>query len=318
VRGDRHRVWGTGPIKAVFLHGGPGNSCGFYNDVNFQILDPNKYTVVEIDQLGCGKSKPAVGNDLANAQLYRKVTPHDLAHAVSQVLDKLQWDKVYLHGGSWGSGFALIFAQIYPQRVIGMVIRGIFTGTLPEMDVVYTRKGAGTNPNMVNAWNEIFSYATKKGYSGGENDSKAFLSFFRNLILDGSPEDRDMAAWNFFVQENHVMGDTDFKFNEIDPKNIEEARSVGFFEAHIFYEMLWGEKPIDVLDVKKLPKVPITIVQGKGDDVCPPLYAQNLEKLLKAEGFDVTSYYVEDGHKVTGNNIRDAVRTGAVNFSAAF
>ena len=44
--------------------------------------------------------------------------------------------------------------------------------------------------------------------------------------------------------------------------------------------------------VKKLPKVPIAIVQGKGDDVCPPVYAQTLETLLRENGYDVDAVYV--------------------------
>lgn len=56
-----YRVWGSGPIHAIFLHGGPGeidvcifysellgNCVADYGDVNFKILDPSKYTVVEI------------------------------------------------------------------------------------------------------------------------------------------------------------------------------------------------------------------------------------------------------------------------------
>jgi len=48
------------------------------------------------------------------------------------------------------------------------------------------------------------------------------------------------------------------------------------------------------------------------------IYAQGLEKKLKEAGFDVTSFYVEEGHKVTGkavNNIRNAVRTSVVRFA---
>jgi len=117
------------------------------------------------------------------------------------------------------------------------------------------------------------------------------------------------------VQEQVACGDKDFNINEIMPENLEEARSVAFWEAHIFYEMLWGETPVNLLDVSLIPDVPIYIVQGKGDEVCPPIFAQNLEKLLKESGHKVTSFFVDDGHKVTGNAIRDAVRFSTVKFS---
>jgi len=309
-----YRVWGEGPHKALFLHGGPGQSVEDYGQINHQILNPSKYTVVEVDQLGTGRSEPSVRKGLHHAKIYRKIRAQDFVEAITQVLDKLGWEKVFLHGGSWGSSLALLFAQMKPERVTGMVIRGIFTGTLPEMNVTYTAGGA-VNDNMKEAFSHIFEFAKSKGYTGGDNDAKAFVSFFRDLMTNGTPEDQDMAAWNWWVQELWVVGEKEFNFNEIDPKNIEEARSVAFFEAHIFYEILWGDKPIDFLNVDLLPKVPVWIVQGKGDDVCPPKYAQKLEELLTQKGFQVNATYVEDGHKVTGNNIRNSVRNAAVQFS---
>jgi predicted esterase len=55
--------------------------------------------------------------------------------------------------------------------------------------------------------------------------------------------------------------------------------------------------------------------QSLGDEVCPPVFAQNLERLLRDNGFEVTAFYVDDGHKVTGSAIRDGVRKSAVTFA---
>jgi len=202
-----------------------------------------------------------------------------------------------------------------PERVIGMVIRGIFTGTLAEMDVIYTKKGAN-NPNMHVAFDSIFEFAKSIGYEGGDNNSEAFVRFFRDVMLSNSAH-ADMAAWNWRAQENYAMGETDSEFNKIKAEELEEARSVSFWESHIFYEMLWGSKPVDILgDIGKIPDVPISIVQGKGDEVCPPTFAKNLEKALRDSGHSkVDAAYVDDGHKVTGNAIRDAVRDAVERFA---
>ncbi len=37
-------------------------------------------------------------------------------------------------GGSWGSTLALAYAQAHPDRVLGLVLRGIFLATRPELD----------------------------------------------------------------------------------------------------------------------------------------------------------------------------------------
>lgn len=179
------------------------------------------------------------------------------------------------------------------------------------------------------AFDSIYEFAKSVGYEGGDNNSEAFVRFFRDFMLAASPE-ADMAAWNWRAQENYAMGtlcphccwcllgETDCEFNKIKEEEIEEARSVSFWEAHIFYEMLWGEKPLDILgDIPKLPKVPIAIVQGKGDDVCPPVFAKALEQRLLEHGYDVDAAFVDDGHKVTGDAIRDAVRDAIAKFAAS-
>jgi proline iminopeptidase len=155
-----YRIWGTGPIKALFLHGGPGQAFNDYRTAdgvyhNYQILNPEHYTVLEVDQLGTGLSQPSLRNGLENSSLYLQTCGQELVQAIVEVLNELKWDRVFLHGGSWGSSLALWFAQIHPSRVCGMVIRGIFTGTLAEMDVTYTRRGAGTNSNMISAFDSL-------------------------------------------------------------------------------------------------------------------------------------------------------------------
>lgn len=311
-----YRIWGTGPIKAIFLHGGPGNCVADYSDVNFKILDPAKYTVVEIDQFGTGNTLPSVREGMHHAKVYRNLKAQDIVNTLIRVLDEIKWDKVFLHGGSWGSGLALLFAIMYPERVSGMVIRGIFTGTQKEMDVIYTKKGAGSNPDMNEAFDKIYAFAKERGYKGGDDNAKEFVKFFRDSMLDGNPDEADMFAWNWYVQECIAMGEKEYEMNKIVEAQLGEARSVAFWESHVFYEMLWGEDPVDILrDLVKIPRVPIYIVQGRGDEVCPPEFALNLEKLFRAHDYDVTAYYVDDGHKVTGSGIRDHVRLSAIQFS---
>ena len=35
-------------------------------------------------------------------------------------------DRWLLFGGSWGSTLSLVYAEAYPERVLGLVLRGIF------------------------------------------------------------------------------------------------------------------------------------------------------------------------------------------------
>lgn len=73
------------------------------------------------------------------------------------------------------------------------------------MDVIYTKKGAKDNQNMNVAFDSIYRYAKSVGYQGGEDNSEAFVRFFRDFMIAASPE-ADMAAWNWRAQENYAMG----------------------------------------------------------------------------------------------------------------
>ena len=49
-------------IQVLHVHGGPGDSVDGYGDLYSHIFPENKFFLVEIDQRGCGKSKPSVAD----------------------------------------------------------------------------------------------------------------------------------------------------------------------------------------------------------------------------------------------------------------
>lgn len=100
---------------ALFLHGGPGAAC-FPNHARF--FDPEKYRVVLFDQRGCGSSTPrgtAVDNDTW------KLVSDCEALRTNRSVDV--WDVVL--GGSWGVTLAIAYAQEHPDRVKGIILRGV-------------------------------------------------------------------------------------------------------------------------------------------------------------------------------------------------
>mmetsp|Transcript_28551 Transcript_28551/g.39528 ORF Transcript_28551/g.39528 Transcript_28551/m.39528 type:complete len:343 (-) Transcript_28551:111-1139(-) len=315
-----YRVWGTGPIRVVFFHGGPGQACVDYKDTNMRILNPKKFTVLEVDQLGTGNSKPSLRDGLGAAGLYKNTTCEDVASAIMDVVDFLGWDKVFLHGGSWGSTLALLFAELYPERITGMVVRGIFLGTKEELDVTFSQEKAVGSENIKASFGHFIDYAKSKGFKGDPNSSKDTVEFFLNLFLSDDEKERDTAAWNWWVHELWAMDETSYKFNQIDEKDIGEARSVAFWEAALMLKMLCGGpegKGLDLISgVPKIPKVPIYIVHGKGDLLCPIEYAERLEKTFRENGFSVDAVYIDSGHKVSNEPILEGVRAAVEKFSS--
>ncbi len=108
---------------ALFLHGGPGAGAGA---VHRRFFDPAFWRVVVFDQRGAGRSRPL-------GSLVDNTTP-DLVRDIEALRQHLAIDRFLLFGGSWGSTLALAYAQAYPDRVAGCVLRGVFLGRRQEVD----------------------------------------------------------------------------------------------------------------------------------------------------------------------------------------
>ncbi|MFA6677445.1 MAG: alpha/beta fold hydrolase, partial [Bacteroidales bacterium] len=110
-------------IPVLFLHGGPG--AGF-SESDRQFFYKKRYNVIFFDQRGSSKSKPfgSIENN----------TTQDLISDINKVLDYLGFDKVYVFGGSWGSTLSLVYAIHFPERVKGLVLRGIWLANKYGLD----------------------------------------------------------------------------------------------------------------------------------------------------------------------------------------
>src|SRR5690606_11244488 len=79
---------------------------------------PAIYRIITCDQCGAGRSSP-------HASLEYN-TSAALIEDMEALRIHLGIDKWVLFGGSWGSTLALAYAQAHPDRVLGMILRGIF------------------------------------------------------------------------------------------------------------------------------------------------------------------------------------------------
>lgn len=115
-----HRIhfaqWGRpGALPVAYLHGGPGSGCAPEARLLF---DLRRFAPVLHDQRGAGRSVPA-GALEANTTEY-------LVQDLERLRQHLGIERWLLFGGSWGAALALLYAQRFPERVLGMVLRGVF------------------------------------------------------------------------------------------------------------------------------------------------------------------------------------------------
>merc|ERR1719265_3048923 len=83
------------------------------------------------------------------------------------VRKELGIDKWLVFGGSWGSALGLDYALRFPDRCLGLIIRGIFLGTPEEHDEVYARKAfAGFDTSVkqfqLKQFDAFYQYASKR------------------------------------------------------------------------------------------------------------------------------------------------------------
>ncbi len=107
---------------------------------------------------------------------------------------------------------------------------------------------------------------------------------------------------------NRVMDD------EADPTPVE--RSVGVWETKMFTDC---PAEIDLLkNLARLSRLPIKVVQGKGDNLCHADVAEHIAASLKSQGAEVSFSLIEnEGHSPYTPKMMDALVRATDTFAAS-
>jgi proline iminopeptidase len=291
----------------LFLHGGPGGACGA-KDARF--FDPQRYRIILFDQRGCGKSKPNVAHD-PKAGLADNDTPH-LIEDIEKLRDKLNIrGKMHVFGGSWGSTLALAYAIDHPENVQSLVMRGIFPVRKVDLDYFYQGNAATYHSNPLDttvagayiffpeAWKEFVEIIPmeKRG-----DMIAAYAEIFNKEPKDDAEREfqlRAVKAWtkwegvtSYISQKPEDLG----KFG-----NAEFAKAFARIENHYFMNgcflggksgEAWRNNNFLLDNVSKIVHIPIRIVQGQYDQVCPRFGADALVEALKKAGAQDVEYQI--------------------------
>jgi proline iminopeptidase len=130
-------------LPVVFLHGGPGSGCEFDSR---RFFDPAVYRIILVDQRGSGRSTPQ-GETEDN-------TLQNLIADLEQIRELLAVPAWVAFGGGWGSTLALAYAEHYPERVLGLILRGVFLGRPADIDWIYKN---GANAFFPEHWADFMA-----------------------------------------------------------------------------------------------------------------------------------------------------------------
>ena len=271
-------------IPVLFIHGGPGAGC---EPDHRRYFDPYRYRIILFDQRGCGRSTP-------HASLEGNTTPA-LVQDMERIREFLDIDRWVLFGGSWGATLGLVYGETYPERVLGMILRGIFLCRSEEIRWFYQEGGASRI--FPDHWREFVAPIPP-----GERDDLLRAHYRR---LTGDDEVARMAsakAWS--VWEGHASTLRPSRSVVAFFASPHVALSLARLETHYFINNAFLEPDQILRDIHRLKDIPGTLIHGRYDMVCPMKSAWDL---YRAWPNSVLEIIPDAGHSAHEPGIIDAL-----------
>jgi proline iminopeptidase len=265
---------------ALFLHGGPGAGA---TAVHRRFFDPQHWRIVIFDQRGGGRSTP-LGELCDN-------TPDHLVRDIEQLRRELGIARWVVFGGSWGSTLALHYAETHPERVAGLVLRGIFLCRPAEIAwFLY-----GIRTIFPEAWRAFAEFLP-------ERERGDLLAAYYRRLTDPNPSVHMPAARAWSVYEGACS--TLLPNPETVAAFGEDRLALGLarIEAHYFTHHLFPPERDLLARIGRIRHLPAAIVQGRYDMVCPIRSADELARAWPEAEYIIVR---DAGHSAMEPGIRE-------------
>ena len=235
-------------IPVVFLHGGPGSGCESYHR---RFFDPDKYRIILFDQRGCGRSSPHAELENNNTQA--------LVADMETIRERLGVDQWLVFGGSWGSTLGLVYAETHPERVLGLVLRGIFLCRPREIQWFYQEGASRLMPDYWQHYLDAIPIPER---------GDLLQAYYQRLTSDNEVERMAAAkAWSLWEGRSATLKPSHSVVEHFG--NPFTALSLARIECHYFVNNSFLEEDQILRHAERLINIPGVIVQGRYDVVCP-------------------------------------------------
>lgn len=254
-----HQYGNPQGIPVLTIHGGPG---GQSKSKYAKLYNLEKYRIIMFDQRGCGKSLPFA--EVTNN------TTQDLVEDIEKLRKYLKIEKWHIHGPSWGSTLAVYYAQHYPERILKMLLRGIFLASKAEEDWLHKNGASMFYPEE---WENLLSMLPKETHSNITN-----YLYDIAMSSDRALQEKFLPAFNKW-EESLLTLEPVTSEEEINiDQEINGSKIMLHYIKNIFFledmELLREEM------IHKIINIPIVILNGRYDMITPPISAWRLHKAL--------------------------------------
>ncbi|WP_029513257.1 prolyl aminopeptidase [Mycoplasmopsis primatum] len=256
-------------IPVLYVHGGPGGGA---NRDSRRLFDPKVYKIILFDQRGCGESKPSLS--LANNTTWHLIEDMELLRKHCHV------SKWVLLGGSWGSTLSLCYAISHPDKVLHLILRGVFLATKQDLIWLYQEGTNYFNPIDFERYINLVP----------QDKRSDVISYYHSLMHSDNPALKEQALieWARWESINSKIKNATF-----DEKDIKAIREIALIENHYFYNNCFFEENYIMNNISKIQDISTYIVHGSHDLICWPYGAYVLHNQLN----DSKLFYIKDaGH----------------------
>ena len=281
-------------IPAVFVHGGPGAGCEPYHR---RLFDPQRYRIVLFDQRGCGRSVPHAG--------LQGNTTQALVADMETIRQQLGIERWLVFGGSWGSTLGLVYAETFPERVLALVLRGIFLCRPRDIRWFYQDGASFLLPDY---WQDFLDPVPV------QERNNMVSAYYR--LLTGENELAMMAAakaWSLWEgRASTLLPKAAVVDHFADPST---ALSLARIECHYFMHDSFLDENQILAKAGSLADIPGVIVHGRYDVVCPLEQAWALHAAWPGAQLEVIA---DAGHSATEPGIVDALVRATDDYARQF
>eukprot|EP00126_Sphaerothecum_destruens_P013201 Sdes_comp22595_c0_seq1m21019 len=265
----------------LFVHGGPG---GGFSDKDKIYFDPKFYQAIFFDQRGAGKSSP-------HACLQENDT-WCLVDDMERLRRHLGVEEWLLFGGSWGSTLCLSYAVTHPERVKGLILRGVFLLREEELLWFYQKGASMMFPDLWEGFLEPIPEVER---------GNLMHAYYRRLTgTDPDVRQKCAGAWSKWETSTaKLIHDLDFIAKADD---LYWAEAFSRIECHYFVHGGFFPTCNYLLEnVHKIRNLPGIIIQGRYDVVCPTKSAWELHRAWPNSKLTIVG---NAGHSATEKSIQ--------------